>query len=82
MVFRGHAVAPAAIDFHLDGAGFNAIDRSGQNTGEHLGMLGECGRNGTAVFAGWHLHWQTCKSKKRSLFANSGRVSAAPAMGA
>jgi len=52
MVFRGHGVAPAASGFHLDRAGFDSIDRSGQNTRGHLGMLGERGRNGTAVFAG------------------------------
>ena len=44
-------IPPAAIDLHLDREGFDAIDRSGQNTDEHGGIVGERGRKGNAVFA-------------------------------
>src|SRR5271157_5550755 len=44
-------IAPAAIDLHLEGEGFDAIDSGGQNTGQHGCMLGERGRKGNAVFA-------------------------------
>ena len=43
-------VAPAAIDLHLDGEGFDAIDGGGENTGQHGRILGEGGREGNAVF--------------------------------
>jgi hypothetical protein len=41
---------PAAIDLHLDGEGFDSIDRSGQNTGKHGRIVGEGGRKGNAGF--------------------------------
>jgi hypothetical protein len=42
---------PAAIDLPLDGEGFDCIDRNGQNTGKHGGIVGELGRTGNAVFS-------------------------------
>ena len=42
-------IAPAGIDLHLDGEGFDSIDRGGQNTGQHGRILGERGRKGNAV---------------------------------
>jgi len=43
-------IPPAAIDLHLDGEGFDTIDRSGQNTGKHGRIVAEHGRKGNAVF--------------------------------
>jgi len=44
-------VAPAAIDLHFDREGFDSIDGSGQNTGQHGRIVVERGRKGNAVFA-------------------------------
>jgi len=40
------------MDLRFRGEGFDAIDSSRRNTGQHGGMLGEGGREGNAVFAG------------------------------
>jgi len=44
-------IAPARIDLHLDGEGFNAVDGGGQDTGQHRPIVSEGGRKGNAVFA-------------------------------
>jgi hypothetical protein len=43
-------IPPAAIDLHLDRESLDSIDRSGQNTGKHVCILGQHRRKGNADF--------------------------------